>query len=564
MKRLFDQSKNWLPVLMLVAVALLACDPNETDPDPETELTELPELADLVGRWGISRTESGDNINTSVPCENTLEINANGNFLFVDVARANWLEGNLAFDASDSSLTLTSTDQTFELKLIEIGDGSFTLRFEENDGGDIEISTQLFTALESGDCAAFTTEELTNKWSIHSFSQEVYELSGDGDRLGTLVNTQTVEDLTENTFTIEFKGDGTAINIDYINEFNYQIGAFSTLDDHNLVVDFDASDDDPGSLVHLQSVQWPYWIFESVSFEHNDETGAEARVVTRFTVAQNSENVATIDQSAIVGKWSTSSFSEIGYQEDKEVYNDSHEQLPHNKMTMEFKDDGSFQFIDLLDAVGVRRGTYEFLDASNLLLTLEGETDEEAEDGPMLFLLRQNTEDQRIVLFNGQRAGEDHVGDGTPHGDADLEILELALVKNSGSEPGLTEETLHGQWELTEVEVLSEQNGGDQGPQIGMVIEFGSDGSGNVVFDQQVVNTMDYDFLDRSNLMVFFDNEGNGTGEDEEEPNIFHINGQSGDDLELLIYSPRDGSDDPGGSGTQNEAAQFRLILKKL
>ena len=97
-----------------------------------------------------------------------------------------------------------------------------------------------------------------------------------------------------------------------------------------------------------------------------------------------------------------------------------------------------------------------------------------------------------------------------------------------------------------------------------MVIEFGSDGSGNVVFDQQVVNTMDYDFLDRSNLMVFFDNEDNDTGDDEEEPNIFHINGQSGDDLELLIYSPRNGSDDPGGSGTQNEAAQFRLILKKL
>lgn len=564
MKRLFEYSHKWLLALAMIALTFMACDPNENEPDDGVDPTELPELADLVGRWGISQTQSGSNTNTTVPCENTLEIAANGNFLFVDVARANWLEGNVAFDVSDSSLTMTTTDQTLELKLVEVADGSFTLRFEDNDNGDITISTQLFTALESSDCAAFTTAELTNKWSIHSFTREVYELNGDGDQIGTLADTHTQENITENIFTIEFKSDGSAINIDHLNEFDYQTGQFRALDDHNLIVDFDSDDNEPGSLVHIQSVQWPYWVFENVDFEEGED-GAEYRVVTTFTIAQNSENVATISSSALMGKWSTDLVSEIGYQEGKEVYNDTHEEIPHNKMTMEFKDDGSFQFIDLLDEVGIRRGTYEFLDGSNLLLTMEEEDegDGESEEEEILFLLRQNVNDGRIVLFNGERAGEDHEGDGTPHGDADLETIELVFDKNDGNEPGISDADLYGQWELIEVETMGETSGNDEGPQVGMVIQFNENGTGSVLFDQQVVNTLEFDFLDRSNLMLFFDDNSGGSG-NEPDPNIFHINGRPGGNLELLIYSPRDDHDDPTGQSSQPSGPEFGIVIKKL
>ena len=81
-------------VLAMLAMALLACDPENDEPGGGgEEPTDLPGLADLAGRWGITQIQSGGNSQTTTPCENTLEITSSGDFTYVDAASGQWFEG---------------------------------------------------------------------------------------------------------------------------------------------------------------------------------------------------------------------------------------------------------------------------------------------------------------------------------------------------------------------------------------------------------------------------------------------------------------------------------------
>ena len=42
MKRLFENSHKWLLALALVALAFMACDPDENEPDDGVDPTERP------------------------------------------------------------------------------------------------------------------------------------------------------------------------------------------------------------------------------------------------------------------------------------------------------------------------------------------------------------------------------------------------------------------------------------------------------------------------------------------------------------------------------------------
>ena len=274
------------------------------------------------------------------------------------------------------------------------------------------MSTQRFTLLEGEDCAAFTTESLTKKWSIRAFEQHFY----DGE---TLHDQHSAEDIKENLYTIEFKADGRALIIDLFDQYNYEQGVYRMLDNHNLVVDFDFEDDDPGSLIHLENVQWPYWIFERVSFATEPAQSEVLRSVSTFS-----------------------------------------------------------------------------------------------------------------------------------------------MTENSGDEPAFGQDELPGQWQITAVEALQEPGPGEdnEGPVVGMVLQFDTNGTGQVSMQGEKVIGLAYEMLDMSTLLLRFENEEDEDQEDSSH-NLFHVNARSGGEVALTIYSPMREEGPQGDS--HSGGAEFRLTIKK-
>lgn len=400
--------------LILSLFVFQACETTGEDTPDGEDPQQLPELADLVGRWGIFETiDDQGNRESSVPCRNTLEIHSSGDFLYVDASHGEWLEGNVQFNSADSSLQLSANGRVTLLKLSSMAEGNLEFRVEDHEGGAVRVNTQRFTLLEGEDCASFTSESITQKWSISAFSHAIY----DGENL---LEERSGEDLKENLYTIEFKSDGTALTIDLINDFNFEQGAFRMIDNHNLVLDFDFEDDDPGSLVHLKNVQWPYWIFESVEYGIDERSGEEVRMVRTFN-----------------------------------------------------------------------------------------------------------------------------------------------LVANSGNEPAFGSEELPGQWQITEVEVLRQQEPGEEneGPVVGMMLNFGTDGTGQVSMQGTEVTGLAYEMLDMSNLLVSFEDEENGN-EEENNFSVFHVNAKSDGAIELIIFAPRREMESQH-SGEHGGGPEFRILMEK-
>jgi len=578
MKRLFADSHKWMMVLALLAVAFLACDNGDDGTGGgDEEPVELPELADLVGRWGISQTVSGGNSQTGVPCENTLEVTSSGGFTYVDVARGSWLEGTMAFDVTDSSLTLTIGSETIDLKLLSIEDGAFTLQSEDNDGGTVTLSTQIFTALESGDCPGIELSQVVNKWSISSFSTQIFELQGEGDELGNVAGTEEMSNIPVNRFTTEFVGDGTYLTIDLVNEYDYSVGEFRRLDDHNMVLTFEDDEDEVEMLVHLTAIQGNTATFQTVRYSDDDGDGendmGESRIVTSFTMTINDETVPTITEAELMGKWSVSAVTEAQFSGGQLLNENINDDIASNKMTLGFREENELLLIDLVLGPQIRLGDYEMLDASNILINLgdedegdDGDGGDDEEEDYEIFQLTSNSNGQ-IILQSFDRVHEDD------QQDYDVESFEITLTKNDGSEPTVGDDELLGTWMVTEVEGLGENaNGGgdDEGPQVGMLISFDAELAGDVSFEGQTVFVFDYEFLDLSNLLLTFQEE-DGAGNAEESFNLFHVNARPGENLELLIYSVRthdEGGDGDGGDGGEDEGdsnmeLQFSIVLQK-
>ena len=389
--------------LLLVCLVLLACEPTtDDDPDGTTGAAELPELADLVGRWGIFETIDGQgNATTSAPCRHSLEIHTSGDFLYVNAAQGDWLEGNVQFNSADSTVRLSGNGEVVSFKLLSVTDQGFELRAETSEGGTVSINTQRFTLLEGEDCTSFTPESLTTKWSIGAFSHALYE----GE---TLLDERAVEDIKANQYSLEFKADGEVLLIDLVNQFNYEQGVFRMLDNHNLIIDFDFDDDDPGSLVHLEGVQWPYWIFERVGFETDGTTGQEIRIVTQYQMTANSGDEPAFNQEELPGQWQ---ITEVEVLHSQATGGDNEGPVPG--MLFQFDTSGTGQ-VSMQGQV-VSRLEYEMLDLSNLLVSFdEGEHDSSAGEanGFSIFHVSAHEGDQvELIIYEPSRGEhEDEMG----------------------------------------------------------------------------------------------------------------------------------------------------------
>ncbi len=550
-----------------------ACTNTDDEPGPGTGGgDEELSLANLVGRWGITQsTVDGGTPQTLVPCENTIQLDADGGFLVVNADEGVWREGNASFSPTDSILTIRSGGSEFTLKLLSWTEDTVEFRGEDNTGGGTAVfSTDRFVKLEDGDCPSITSAELQSKWSIDQMERTAYDIE-EGER-GAMLGTELIEDIPYNKFTIEFKSDMSFVMIDLVNEFDYGLGTYRNLDDHNFIIEFDDDDgDDEEILLHLKINSDNGLSFMFVE-EDEINSGEEVIIVTELDLVENDGSEPLVTAEQLEGKWSAGMFAERALLDGQVVAEHVEDQIPHNKLTLEFFDDNGALLIDLVDEIGFDRGEYMLLDGSNILLDIRGdEDDNEEEDNFELFHV-MSVDGDAMTLKSFSRSdhdGDSGDGDGgianDGHGDGDggfdydTREFELLMNKNSGSEPGIMSEELIGMWQVTDVEDLSQQGQAGEGPQIGMVLNFAENGTGVVTFEEQEVATFSHEYLDMSNLlMIFDDNEGDGDGgtandgheEEEDNYNIFHIVSVSGNTVELILYEPdREDHGDGDGSG---------------
>ena len=567
MRTLFNS--RILCLLAFAFIFLQTCSTSD-DEDPGGGTTgpdELPSLADLVGRWGItSEVDAAGNTVTMVPCENTLELSSSGNFIIVQADRGSFLEGNAAFNNQDSTLTLTIGTEVIALKLLSVTDGTIELQFESDNGpGQTTVNVNNFVKLESEDCASIDLATLVNKWSISTYTNQYYELQGEGDEIGEFVGSVQVSDIPANRFSTQFRTDGFYTTIDLVNEFDWSVGGFRQLDNQNLIltiVDDDGEAED--QLAHLKSIQGNTAVFQTV--QYTDEDGDdESRIVTEFTMTINDATVPTISDAALQGKWSASAVVESAFVGSQLVNEEINDNIPHNKMTLDFREEEELLFIDMVSGPQIRLGEYVRLDASNFLVVIdsEDEDDDDEEDEPEyeIFQVTENEGDNRISLTTFEPGDDGN--------DFDLATFELRLTKNTGDEPSIDANEIIANWEVTTVERLRDQ-ATDDGPVVGMQIEFDASSEGLVSLNGQPAFEFIYEFLDISNLLLTFEGEeeeDDDDGDEEVDFNLFHINSRPGNGLEIIIYSirgPNDDSDDEEDDEDSNMQIEFRIVLEEL
>ena len=546
---------NFLKLLSLFAILSLfqACSSNDDSPsggnnDPEIELS----LSDIVGRWGIIRvTEQGGSPETLVPCKNTLEIQANGDLLYVEADAGEWEEGHASFNSADSILTVTFGGQTETFKLLSVSETGFELEFTENDGGTVVVGSDEYVKLEGSDCASITTAEIATKWSVDEIDFKEYEIE-DGDDLGTLIDTDVQENIPYNKFTLEFSSDGSFIMIDLINEFDFEMGTYENLDDHNYVLSFDDEGLDDETLAHVLTRTDDFVTLMLAEYNDNDDR----RVVTELVIGENDGSEPTISESDLDGKWSASNVTERAFLEGQLIDEHVLSDIPHNQLTLEFYvDSEEIQLIDLVQEIEHVLGEFTLLDGSNLLLGLG---DEDEEENLELFHIL-SADNGELTLISYDIRDNDGVGGeaNTDHDELeyDLREFELSLNKNTGDEPGIDEDELLGEWVLTEVESFDLNSPSDDGPQVGMVLAFINDGSGEISSGGDIVTTFDFELIDMSNVLVEFDDEEEGF-------TIFHLIEYSSDVLEIILFEPAregdgEGQDEPEGGATH------RLVIER-
>ncbi len=574
MKRLFEILKK--SSLLLLVLFMYACSTtDDSDPGGVTELA----LADIVGRWGIlTTTEDGGTPETLVPCDNTLEIQENGDFLVIEAADGEWVEGNASFNPADSILTLTINGQTETVKILSVSANGFVVQFNENDGGTVTVGTDAFVKLEDAACASVTSAELQQKWSVDQLERSAFEIT-EGDR-GDLLGTELFEDIDYNKFTIEFKSDGSFVMVDLVLEYDYGIGTYRNLDDHNLILEFeDDGGNSDGSLLHLTARNGTGLSFIIVDEDENG-AGEREQFVSKFDIIPNDDSEPTIAAEALEGKWSASSVTERAFLDDDLVGEEVNDMITHNRLTLEFFDDGGLQFINLVDEVGFSRGEYMLLDGSNILLNTGNDAGEGDDEFELFHVVAVSGDDLTVKSYEvgdhegGSGGGEANDGHEQEY---DKREFELTISKNSGDEPSINDDELLGSWTVTEVENLGD-DGNDEGPVVDMVLEFVNDGTGEVTFGGQVVTTFDYEFIDDNNLkLIFADGDdgdgGGGEANDDHEGesdnyNIFHIISNSGGLLELILFEPaRDEGDGQGDGGQGGEGdsggATYRIVMQK-
>ena len=552
--KLFKKFRILLLILPVVFFTLACSSDDSQDPDEPIELS----LANIVGRWGISQTSVDGTNQTKVPCKNTVELEANGDYLIIDAEKGEWRSGNASFTKADSILTMTSsaTGGTLRFKLISVSEEGFVLQHVASGASGL-LPTDQFVKLEDGDCAAMTSAQLQNKWSVDELERSAYEIT-EGD-IGDLIGTEAIDDIPYNRFTIEFKDDGSFIMVDLVLELRYGIGTYERLDDHNILLSFDDDDQNEQTLFHLTS--FTEGVGASFLIAEDDDQDDE-RILTEFDLVPNDGSEPTVTDADLEGKWSAASIAERAFLNGQTVDEEVIGSIPHNKLTLEFFDDRGVQLIDLVQEVGFRRGEYMLLDPSNILLKIGD--DEEFE---LFHVISASAGAITVKSFEGRDDHDDgNGGDGTgeANNDHDTEYdrreFELSLNKNSGDEPSTSEDDLIGQWEVTEVENLGDQGSGgnDEGPQVGMILTFVNNGTGEVTFNGNVVVTFEYELIDENNVqMIFSDSGGQGEGD----LNIVHVMSVPTGALEVVFYVPAEVNAD-GSTGDEGGPA-FRVVMEK-
>ncbi|GEM_PF-5358729 len=535
--------KGTTKILLISLLAFtFACD-NQLGEDDGTDL-QVPTLANIEGRWGINSINVSGSQESLIPCENTITIEPDGSFLFVMTDRGDWGEGTVSYNETDSLLTLDLGSETVNLKLLSLSNGEMTLQSEElSPTGAVTLATNQFVRLDNTSCPSINSSELLDKWSIQSLQLKTFALSH-GEK-GELLNTELRENIPENKFTLNFRPDDYLNVIDLVTEYDWSFEPFRLLDEYNLVRTVtDDNGETSDHIMHIYGFDAGTLDIGTSQYEV-DDNGVQVLLEVRVSARKNDTGIPSITESDLMGKWSARNVTEMLFRNDVLDDREELDNIPNNKITLEFLPENGLQLIDLVDEVGVRTGEFMILDESNILLDTSGDdnSDGTSSTGGHPAEQNQNFDLFHLISNDGQgnvvfkRFEFDNSGSDDFRGE-----LEVRLTKNDGTEAGLEFTDLVGNWQVESVTTLTRNI--ENSPEVGMRLNYRNDSTGTVTLGGNELYTFDFNFLDKSNIDHTFFESGQSDGDD----NLFHLEAASSNQLVVTIFvetQSTDGTADP-------------------
>jgi len=319
-------------------------------------------------------------------------------------------------------------------------------------------------------------ENLLGKWSITN------EVSVVSSASGTELRTET-QNYAHNMQTVQFKENNT-FQLISVQDGEWNVGDF-TLDqvESSINLDFD-QDDTQLNIVDMNSTSAQFQIIDE-----EEEDGQIVTVTTTITLVKNTGSEPGINESELKTRWSMSSNNV--YVNDQLITSDIIDEqwmetvssINGHRYTFDLTSDNEVLGVDNYMTGTYVDGSLVVLDRSNFALELEGN------ELPLLFHITSNNGSTGLDIIHFQ----------------EFDGVEVKVQQDWTSDittPTLSAALLAGNWEVTASSAGKEVNGqsgtpSDDGPQVGNVLIFNSNGTGT--FGQEEFT---FSFIDDNNIAL--------------------------------------------------------------
>ena len=321
-----------------------------------------------------------------------------------------------------------------------------------------------------------SVENLYGKWSITS------EVSVVTDAAGAELRTET-ENYANNMETIQFNENNSFLFIS-VEDGEWEGGDFNLNElDNTIDLDFDIED------ASLEIIEFTTTSAQFRIVEEEEEDGQVVTFTNTITLTKNTGSEPGIDEVALKTRWSmgsnnvyvggqliTADILDAQWMETVATINE-------NRYTFDLTSSSEVLGVDNYMTGTYVNGSLEILDRSNFALQLEGSED------PILFHITSNSGSTELSIVHFLEFDE-------------VDVKVQQDWTNDFTTPTLSAALIDGNWEVTAKSAGREINGqtaspDDEGPEVGNVLTFYSNGTGLFGQDQ-----FTFEFIDANNMVL--------------------------------------------------------------
>jgi len=325
---------------------------------------------------------------------------------------------------------------------------------------------------------------ITGKWFLNSESFSMKDASG------AVLETETFT-YTNNLVSLDFKSDGNFTYLD-LSDVSWDEGTY-TFDSETSVFTFNTGEENLTGTVTVTDANLTAKL--SGTFTDDGETYTQEIELTATKAPAPTASIVLEEFSG--KKWSISSQNitmhiDVNFDEVvDETINQTISNIPYNKNTVTFFEDGTFQYIDAYwEGDFTDDDTWEVIDATNIYID-----NSEGDDA----ILHLNSITDGVYSFTAYVAFSDE-SDGTYYDVFGTQVMEAK--PNDGSEVTMTEAEFFGSWEITGFVVKADgvDVTGNDTP-VGALLTFNQDGTGALSFNGDPVEDIsDVKYIDGSDF----------------------------------------------------------------